>query len=346
MPVQDPIDLRSDTVTKPSPDMRKAMYEAEVGDDVFGEDPTANLLQEKLADLLGKEKALFVPSGVMGNQLCVKAHTEPGDEVILDYDSHIFNYETTASSIISGVQLHPLPGLRGVVTADQIKQAVRPRAYYLPRTTLVCLENTHNRAGGTVFPLEEIQRIRDLADEAGLKMHLDGARLWNALVATGVPLAEYCKYFDSVSVCFSKGLGAPVGSAIAGSAALIERAHRYRKILGGGMRQIGILAAAAQYALNHNIARLKEDHEKAKYLAQELSHLKTLKIDPASVQTNIVLIDVRETGRSTDEVLKMLRESGVLLTPEKQTIVRAVTHLDVTRAQIEQAVEVFRKLFH
>lgn len=345
MSITEPIDLRSDTVTKPSLEMRRAMFEAEVGDDVFGEDPTANLLQQEMAGLLGKEKALFVPSGVMGNQLCLKAQTEPGDEVILEYDSHIFNYETTAPSIISGVQLHPLPGTRGVITKDQIQEAVRPRAYYLPRTTLLCLENTHNRAGGTIFPLDEIERIRRLAGEMGLKMHLDGARLWNASVVTGVPLLDYCKHFDSVSVCFSKGLGAPVGSAIAGSADFIERAHRYRKILGGGMRQIGILAAAALYAVKHNIARLKEDHENAKYLAQELSHLKILKVDLEVVQTNIVIIDVRKTGRSVDEVLKMLRERGVLLTPAKQMSVRAVTHLDITRDQVQRAVEVFRQLF-
>ena len=340
-----PIDLRSDTVTKPSPEMRRAMFGAEVGDDVFGEDPTANLLQEKVADLLGKERALFVPSGVMGNQLCVKVHTEPGDEVILEYDSHIFNYEITAPSIISGVQLHPLLGRRGIITADEIKRAVRPLAYYVPRTSLVCIENTHNRAGGTIFPLEEIRRIRNLADDVGFKMHLDGARLWNASVATGVPLHEYCRYFDTVSVCFSKGLGAPVGSAIAGGAELIERAHRFRKILGGGMRQIGILAAAALYAVDHNIARLKEDHAKARHLAEGVSHLKALKVDMETVQSNIILIDVGETGHPTDRALSMLQERGVLLTPEKGTNVRAVTHLDVSSAQIEQAVEVFRTLF-
>ncbi len=339
------IDLRSDTVTKPSPEMRRAMYDAEVGDDVFGEDPTVNSLQERIAGLLGKEKALFVSSGVMGNQLCLKAHTEPGNEVILEYDSHIFNYETVAPSIISGVQLHPIPGLRGVITADQVRQAIRPRAYYLPQTTLVCVENTHNSSGGTVFPLDEIRRIRELADGVGLKMHLDGARLWNASVATGIPPQEYCKYFDSVSVCFSKGLGAPVGSAIAGRAEMIERAHRYRKILGGGMRQIGILAAAAHYALTHNISRLKQDHEKAKLLAEKLSCLKKLKIDLESVQTNIVLIDVSGTEHSTDEVLAMLRERGVLLTPEKRTCVRAVAHLDVSREQVLQAAEIFRGLF-
>lgn len=339
------IDLRSDTVTKPSREMRKAMYEAEVGDDVFGEDPTANRLQEKIADLFGKERALFVPSGVMGNQLCIKAQTEPGDEVILEADSHIFNYETTAPSLISAVQLFPLPGLRGTITASQIREAVRPRAYYMPRTALVCLENTHNRAGGTLFPLEEMKKVRTLADELGLGVHLDGARLWNASIASGVSFREYGQQANSVSVCFSKGLGAPVGSAIAGDAAMIDRAHRYRKILGGGMRQVGILAAAALYALVHNIPRLKEDHEKARYLAEELSSLKSFTIDLETVQTNIVLIDVQKTGVTADEVLKRLEESGVLLTPGTRTSVRAVTHLDLTQDQVKGAVGVFRKLF-
>ena len=339
------IDLRSDTVTKPSREMRKAMYEAEVGDDVFGEDPTANRLQEKIADLFGKERALFVPSGVMGNQLCIKAQTEPGDEVILEADSHIFNYETTAPSLISAVQLFPLPGVRGTITASQIREAVRPRAYYMPRTALVCLENTHNHAGGTLFPLEEMKKVRTLADELGLGVHLDGARLWNASIASGVSFREYGQQANSVSVCFSKGLGAPVGSAVAGDATMIDRAHRYRKILGGGMRQVGILAAAALYALDHNIPRLKEDHEKARYLAEELSSLKSLTIELETVQTNIVLIDVQKTGVTADEVLKRLEESGVLLTPGTRTSVRAVTHLDLTQDQVKGAVGVFRKLF-
>ena len=216
MTQNDFIDLRSDTVTKPSPEMRRVMAEALVGDDVFGEDPTVNTLQEKVAAILGKEKALYVPSGTMGNQTSIKAHTEPGDEVILEREAHIFNYETVAPAMMSNVQIYPIEGNHGVFTAEQVRRAIRPKAYYMPRTRLICVENTHNRAGGTIFPLDEIKRIRELALDAGIKMHLDGARLWNASVETGIEPKEYAKYFDSVSVCFSQGLGAPVGSAVAG----------------------------------------------------------------------------------------------------------------------------------
>ncbi len=321
------------------------MTEAEVGDDVFGEDPTVNALQEKVAKILGKEKALFVPSGVMANQTAIKAHTDPGDEIILEQGAHIFNYETVAPAMMSAVQMYPIAGERGVITAEQIKRAIRPRAYYMPRTRLICLENTHNRAGGTIFPLDEIKRIRKLALKEGIKMHLDGARLWNACVATSLNPKEYTQYFDSVSVCFSKGLGAPVGSAIAGDAAFIEKVHRYRKIYGGGMRQVGILAAAAIYALDHNIARLKEDHQNAKYLAQELSHIKGFGIDLITVQTNIILIDAQQTGKTPDEILKVLKSQGVLLTPGSYTSIRAVTHLDVSLDNMREAAKIFQRLF-
>jgi len=325
--------------------MRKAMAEAPVGDDVFGEDPTVNLLQEKVAAVLGKEKAIYVPSGTMGNQMSIKAHTEPGDEVILEREAHIFNYETVAPAMISNVQIYPIEGKLGVITAEQIKRAIRPKAYYLPRTRLICIENTHNRAGGTIFPLDEMKRIRELALNAGIKVHLDGARLWNASVETGITPREYAAYCDSVSVCFSKGLGAPVGSAVAGDADFIERVRRYRKIFGGGMRQAGIIAAGALYALEHNVPRLKEDHEKAKYLAEEVGKLKTLEVDLASVQTNIVLISVEKTGKTPAEILQILRQNGVLLTQGTYTSVRAVTHLDVTMEEVKKAAEVFRRLF-
>jgi threonine aldolase len=325
--------------------MRNAMAEAPVGDDVFGEDPTVNTLQEKVAALLGKEKAIYVPSGTMGNQTAIKAHTEPGDEVILEREAHIFNYETVAPAMISNVQVYPLEGKQGVITVEQIKRAIRPKAYYMPRTRLICIENTHNRAGGTIFPLDEIKRIRELALEEGIRMHLDGARIWNASVETGIEPKEYAKYFDSVSVCFSKGLGAPVGSAVAGEAEFIEKVRRYRKIYGGGMRQAGIIAAGALYALEHNIPRLKEDHEKAKYLAHEVSRLKSLGIDLSSVQTNIVLINVEKTGKTPAEMIQLLRQNGVLLTQGTYTSVRAVTHLDVTMEEVKKAAEVFRRLF-
>ena len=339
------IDLRSDTVTKPSPEMRKVMAGATVGDDVFGEDPTVNALQDKVAALLGKEKALYVPSGTMGNQISIKAHTEPGDEVILEREAHIFNYETVAPAMVSNVQIYPIEGKYGVFTAEQVKRAIRPKAYYMPRTRLICIENTHNRGGGTIFPIDEIKRLHELAREADIKMHLDGARIWNASVETGIEPKEYAQYFDSVSVCFSKGLGAPVGSAVAGNIDLIEKARRYRKIYGGGMRQAGIIAAGALYAVEHNIERLKEDHEKAKYFAREISKLRSFDIDLATVQTNIVIINVEKTGKTPDEVLKILRTNGVLLTLGTYTSIRALTHLDVSFEEVKRAAEVFIGLF-
>jgi threonine aldolase len=321
------------------------MAEAPVGDDVFGEDPTVNALQEKVASILGKEKAIYVPSGTMGNQTSIKAHTEPGDEVLLEREAHIFNYETVAPAMLSNVQIYPIEGKNGVFTAEQVNRAIRPKAYYMPRTRLICVENTHNRAGGTIFPLDEIKRIRELALDVGIKMHLDGARLWNASVETGIPPREYARYFDSVSVCFSKGLGAPVGSAVAGDAEFIERLRRYRKIYGGGMRQAGIIAAGALYALEHNSPRLKEDHEKAKYLAVEISKLPSFQVDLSAVQTNIVIINVERTGKTPDEILGILKAHGVLLTLGTYTSVRAVTHLDVSFDEVRRGAEVLSKLF-
>ena len=233
------IDLRSDTVTKPSKAMREAMANAEVGDDVFGEDPTVNMLQETVASLLGKEKALFVPSGCMSNQLALKAHTEMGDEVIMEQDAHMFNYETAAPAVMSAVQVKTVPGIRGVFRADDLPPHIRPAIYYMPRTRVICVENTHNRAGGAVFPLEEIKKLSAFCKEREILFHLDGARLWNASVATEIPMKEWAQHFDSVSVCFSKGLGAPVGSAICGTKEFVTKAHKWRKVFGGGMRQSG-----------------------------------------------------------------------------------------------------------
>ncbi len=338
------IDLRSDTVTKPSLGMREAMAAADVGDDVFGEDPSVNRLQVRLAELLGKEAALFVPSGVMANQLAIKSLTLPGDEVIVEEGSHIFNYEAAAPAMISNVQLRTLPGSRGVLTAEQITSAVRSRDYHQPRTSLVCLENTHNRAGGTVYPLSEIERIKDFATKTGINTHLDGARIWNAWIASGTQPREIAKYFDSVSVCFSKGLGAPVGSAIAGTAGTIEKARKFRKVLGGGMRQAGILAAAALFAMDHNIERLAEDHEKAQLFAKQAGGVRGFDIDLPSVQTNIVIIDIVKTGKSTTEVLAMLRSKKVLLTEMTSTKIRAVMHLDVSKEQVERAAHIVAEL--
>jgi len=338
------IDLRSDTVTRPSPAMREAMASAEVGDDVFGEDPTVNKLQAEVASLLGKEAALFVPSGTMGNQLCIKSHTSAGDEVICERGSHVFNYETAGAAFLSSVQLHVIDGENGIMRAEQIRRAIRPHLYYMPPTRLICVENTHNRAGGTIYPLEVIKEIRKLADETGLLMHLDGARLWNASAATGIAPSEYARYADSVSVCLSKGLGAPVGSVVAGSKTFIETAHHYRKIFGGGMRQAGVLAAAGLFALKNNRDRLVEDHAKASWLARELSTIAGFGIDLATVQTNIIIIDVEKTGRQPDEILAALKARGVLLSAGNYMGLRAVTHLDVSRAEVEQAAAVIKEV--
>lgn len=339
------IDLRSDTVTKPSPAMRAAMASAEVGDDVYGEDPTVNQLQELVATTLGKEAALFVPSGVMANQIALKVHTQPGDEVIAESGSHVYNYETAAAAFISSVQIHTIEGKRGVITADQIPGAVRSPIYYNPRTRLICLENTHNRAGGTIYPIEEIKKINALAHSLSLSMHLDGARLWNAWMATGIHPREYAHWFDSVSVCFSKGLGAPVGSAIAGTQGFIDNARKVRKILGGGMRQAGILAAGAIYAVQHNVERLREDHEKARFFADQLHALPGFAIDMESVQTNIVIIDIGKTGKTPGEIIAILRALRVLLSEMSNTTIRAVMHLGVTMEDVVKAVDIIKANF-
>jgi len=338
------IDLRSDTVTKPSLEMRTAMIAAEVGDDVYGEDPTVNRLQEKVAALLGKEAALFVPSGVMANQLGLKVHTQPGDEVIVESESHIFNFETAGAAFLSHVQLNTIKGNRGILQADQVLHAIRSSVYYNPRTSLVCLENTHNKAGGTIYPLEEIQKIHTIARKRNLALHLDGARLWNASVASGIPPEEYARYFDTVSVCFSKGLGAPVGSALTGTREKIESARKYRKIFGGGMRQVGILAAGALFALEHNIDRLKEDHEKAKWLAKELSNLPGIHLDVNSVQTNIIIIDISGRQESAEEIISQLKAQGVLISDMGISALRMVTHLDVSMEQMKRASATIQSL--
>ncbi|NOX38373.1 MAG: low-specificity L-threonine aldolase [Calditrichaeota bacterium] len=338
------VDLRSDTVTRPTPEMRQAMLQAEVGDDVFGEDPTVNQLQEMVAAMLGKEAALFVPSGTMGNQISINAHTRPGEEIIVERDSHIVNYECGASAMLAGVQLHIIDGQDGIMTMEQVAAAVRPRDVHQPQTRLVCLENTHNRAGGTIYPLEEIARISQFARERGLKLHLDGARLWNASVATGISLKNYAQYFDSVMLCFSKGLGAPVGSIVVGDREFIERAHYYRKAYGGGMRQVGILAAAAIHALEHHLERLADDHRRARKFAEAISHLPGIRIDLERVQTNIVMFDVDPQVMTADQLIDALRQKGVFMLNLGPRKIRAVTHLDVSDADIDYAIEAFREL--
>ncbi len=331
------IDLRSDTLTRPSKAMRDAMAAAEVGDDVFGEDPTVNRLQDRIAELLGKERALFVASGTMGNQLCIKTHTHAGDEVIAEAGAHVFFYETAGAAFLSSVQIYQVKGTRGVLPIADVQQAIRPDIYYMPRTRLLCLENTHNRAGGTVYPLENFSAIARIAHDAGLRVHLDGARLWNAAVASGVTPAEYCRHVDSVSVCLSKGLGAPVGSVIAGSKDFIEEARHFRKIFGGGMRQAGILAAAGLYALDNNVKRLADDHERARAFAETVATAPGVSIDLATVQTNIVIMDVAGTGTGAGEWARRFAEAGVRVSQASEHTLRAVTHLDVSAQDVRDA---------
>jgi threonine aldolase len=343
--MKDFIDLRSDTVTKPTPAMRKAMAEAEVGDDVFGEDPTVNILQEKVANLLGKEAALFVPSGTMANQLSIKSHTQPGDEVIIESSSHPYNFEGGAGAALSGVQFQCLKGVRGILEASQIEEAVRPADHHFAVTRLVCLENTHNRGGGSIYPVEKMADIYRLAKSKGLLVHLDGARLWNASTATGIKSQEYAQWADSVSVCLSKGLGAPIGSLVAGSKAFIDRIHRFRKMFGGGMRQVGIIAAAGIYALEHHLERLKEDHQNAKRLGVGLKEFKGVSIDPRHVETNIVIFDIANAGMTAAQVAEAMKKEGVLIHAFAKTQIRLVTHLDVSGEDIERALKVFEKVF-
>lgn len=337
------IDLRSDTVTNPSPGMRKAMYNAEVGDDVFKEDPTVNKLEEYAAEIIGKEAALFVTSGVMGNQICLNLLTNPGDEVICEKDSHIFNYESGSPAALSGIQLHPIDGNLGIFTAEQVEPIIRPMsAYYMPRTKVIEVENTHNRAGGTIWPMEKILCLKELAQKYNLKYHLDGARIWNASIATGISVKDFASNFDSVSCCLSKGLGAPVGSLIAGTKEFIQEAYRLRKGWGGGMRQAGILAAAGLYALKNNFSRLADDHANAKYLAEIISELSSVEIDLNAVQTNI--ISFKPLSLSVEEVLHKCKLESLLLSTGKVGWIRAVTHLDISHQQVKKAAEILSKV--
>ncbi len=339
------IDLRSDTVTRPTPAMRQAMAEAEVGDDVLGDDPTVNQLQETVAAMLGKETGLFVPSGTMANQLSIKTHTQPGDEVICEAGAHVFIFEAGAPAFLSGVQMRPITGKYGTMAVEDIEAAIRPRNVHHPISRLICLENTHNRAGGTIIPIERIREIHDVANQAGLKMHLDGARLWNAHVATGISLAEYAQYFDSVSVCFSKGLGAPVGSLIAGSRDFIVGAHRYRKIVGGGMRQAGIIAAGALYAVKNHIPRLAEDNENARRLAESLFKIDGVEVDLDSVQTNILYFSISKEHGTAEDIVARFRQQGILMMSLSPQGIRAVTHLDVSKGNIDQVIACLPEIF-
>ncbi len=337
------IDLRSDTVTRPTAGMRAAMAAAEVGDDVYHEDPSVNRLEERVAALLGKEAAVFVPSGTMSNQIGLRCHTQPGDEVLLDAACHIYNNEAGGPAVLSGVMCRALAGDHGILDVTQLEGKVRPPDEHQVRTRLVCLENTHNRGGGKVYPLEKIQAIRAWTRQHGLALHLDGARLWNAIVATGIPAATWAAEFDSVSVCFSKGLGAPVGSALAGPRDFIARARRSRKLLGGGMRQAGVLAAAVLYALDHHLDRLAEDHRNARLLAEAIASTPGLRLDPPEVDTNLVWFEVDPTLGTARDVASALKERGILVQAAGPQVLRACTHLDVSAAAAARAADVLRK---
>jgi threonine aldolase len=331
------IDLRSDTVTRPTQAMRRAMAEAAVGDDVFGEDPTVNRLEEYVAGLLGKGAALYCPSGTMTNQIGVHLATDRGDEVILHEDSHIFNYEAGAPALLSGVQVRPVPGEGGLVRPETLRAAIRAENVHFPRPKLLCLENTHNVAGGKIFPLEGFAAVAAEARSLGLKVHLDGARIFNARVATGIPVREWCEHADTVSVCSSKGLGAPVGSLLAGDEETIREARRARKAFGGGMRQAGVIAAASLYAFEHHVDRLGEDHERARELASGLADA-GYAVEPP--ETNIVLVRVEEAER----FLQALARKGVLATPRNKNAIRLCTHLDIGDEEISAAVEAASRL--
>ncbi len=339
------IDLRSDTVTTPSEGMREAIARAPVGDDVYGEDPTVNRLQEMGAALMGKAAALFVPSGTMANQVCLRVLAKPGEEVIADGRSHMIRYEQGAAAALSGLQFHWVHTERGIMTPEQVEASIRPKDPHTVQTSLISVENTHNSGGGTIYPITTIEGIRAVALEHGIPMHLDGARLFNAVVATGVPAAEYAKHFETVSFCLSKGLGAPVGSLIAMSdRSLMDRLRRVRRMYGGAMRQAGILAAAGMYALEHNIARLQDDHQNAQRLAAILQEIPSVSIDVFAVETNIVFFDVIVGNLPPHEIVAGLKQQGVLINCVGGRSFRAVTHLDIAAKDIEEAGHIFRSV--
>ncbi len=338
------IDLRSDTVTLPGPEMRRAMAEAPVGDDVFGEDPTINLLQEKTARLLGKEAGLYVPSGTMSNQICLRLLTRPGDEVVCDRHAHVYRNEAAAGAVLAGLSFYPLEGDQGRLSRDQVASAIQPDNIHFPKTRVVTLENTNNRGNGSVYDLAEIRAIAALVRENGLAMHLDGARMLHACLAGGYTPAELAAEFDTVSICLSKGLGAPVGSVVVSDKKRIEAAVKIRKQYGGAMRQAGILAAAGIFALEHNIDRLAEDHRRAKRLAQALAEMKLVKLNPEHIQTNIVIFDISPTGKTPGQVQAELEEEGVRVVPFGPTDLRAVLHLDIDDDDVERAIRGFGRV--
>lgn len=341
------IDLRSDTCSQPTPEMREAMARAPVGDDVYGDDPTVNELEAEVAALLGTEDAVYVPTGTMSNQVAVRAHTEPGDAVLLDQSAHVYMNEAGGMAALSGVLPKLLPGVRGIFSADDVRAALGVPSRFSVATIsapakLLCLENTHNAGGGKIWSLDQMQAVTDGARERGLRTHLDGARLWHASAATGIPENEYAKFFDSVSVCFSKGLGAPVGSALCGSRDFVKRARRFKQQFGGGFRQAGIIAAGALHALRHHRARLVEDHAHAQLLAQGIADCPGIEIDPAAVETNIVRFRVKNIPAS--EFAERAFAKGLRILPAGADGIRAIPYLNITREQILEAVKIIRCL--
>jgi len=338
------VDLRSDTVTKPTPEMRRAMADAEVGDDVFGDDPTVNALQEYAAELLEKEAGLFVPSGSMGNQVSLGALTRPGDEVVCEAGAHFLHYEGGSFAVHLGLVARPLTGFLGVIGADQVAAVIRPGSEHNPRTAVVAIENTHNSAGGRVFPLDEARAIAKVCRERGVAVHLDGARIFNAQAATGTPASEWAACADTVSFCFSKGLGAPVGSMVCSTSEAIAEARRIRKRLGGGMRQVGVLAAAARVALETGVDRLAEDHAHARRLAEGLADLHADATDPATVETNMVFLNLRPFAKRASEVSAALKDDGILTLAHAEDMMRLVTHRDVDSAGIDKTLVCFARV--
>lgn len=337
------IDLRSDTVTKPTEGMLQAMVGAQVGDDVFGEDPTVNALEKKVSNLFGMEAGLFVPSGTMGNQVCIKVLTSPGDEVLIDQKGHIFNYEGSAASFISSVQLQTIEGRSGKLTVDMLEDKPRGEFLWEPYTKVVAIENSTNKGGGVCYSKKELIDLREFADEHNLNIHLDGARLWNAITATNINSDFFGEIADTISVCFSKGLGAPVGSMVLSSKRKIKKARRFRKILGGGMRQVGLLAAAADYAIEHHWSKLEEDHRRARELAATINACNSLSIDPQTVETNIVIFEVLE--EKAESALQKLEEEGIRMVQFGPQTIRATFHHQIDDEDLANVNGVMRRLF-
>lgn len=335
------IDIRSDTVTIPTPEMRIAMAEAVVGDDVYSEDQTVEDLQHTVASMFGKEAALFVPSGTMGNQICLAIHAQTGDEIIADADAHIFHYENAAAAVIARAQIHGIRSEYGQIALEEIESAIRPSAYYYPRTAVVALENSHNRHGGTVLPMEYLRLVRNLCNEKGLPLHCDGARVWNAIAAVGCTHQEMGAVFDTLSICLSKGLGAPAGSLILGTRAIIEKARRWRKMLGGGMRQVGVLAAAAKVAIETVLPKLAEDHLKAKHFATGIASHPLVTVQTERVQTNVVMFTV--LGINDSDFIQRMFEKGVRIATIKPGVMRAVFHHQIQMGDVEHSVDAVLK---